>query len=233
MPKVNFSIPLIALFDYQHHSQITMTHDLAPLASTLRNQKYSLSLKLTTPSSWENHHQVGNFNVHLKIGQPGQPGFLQATQFSLLKYRSWMLNVVRTLIWMPFLVLGVVQEQDVIHIPLIEAVLIAPLQLFLTINTQKLTFYKAELHFDASIGIYKRMLSRFFWPVALVSVSGIFMVLLLAIGLRLLIVWMLAKGKRQVEMFEQLEEYEELEYPLQEEDSLFIDRLFEIDKRNY
>ena len=115
------------------------------------------------------------------------------------------------------MIIGAVREEEKIQIHLLDSVIIAPLALLIAIKSSKLVLYKAELQFEASIGTYKRLLNRFFWPVALLSVSVIFLGLLVLIALRLLF----------LRIFHAQESEDQIVDKFSEEDSLFIDRLFE------
>ncbi|KAF8245312.1 hypothetical protein K440DRAFT_416784 [Wilcoxina mikolae CBS 423.85] len=118
IPPLGISKPL-----FFHYSP-----PLPPSASTtfspgdlVTNQKYTITLHLTLPSSPRNIDH-GNFNCHVSISTPSGGRLMEARRPGIMTYTSPLLATLKTLFASPLLVTGVTRQEERLRIVIAEPV---------------------------------------------------------------------------------------------------------------
>ncbi|KAJ1647614.1 hypothetical protein LPJ64_000993 [Coemansia asiatica] len=137
------------------------------------SQAYAVALDLRVPTSAENR-RLGNFMVYLELCNGKGVPVHQSSRPAILRYRSGLIWHLRTLIQAPLVLLNWWQEDESLHIDLIDVMYDRH---FSPINFARISLSKPLQVYSASIVIRAQFTGLRYWmyywrlPTALVFVS--------------------------------------------------------------
>ncbi|KAJ1815428.1 hypothetical protein LPJ75_002374, partial [Coemansia sp. RSA 2598] len=137
------------------------------------SQAYAVALDLRVPTSEENR-RLGNFMVSLELCNGKGVPVHQSSRPAILPYRSGLMWHLRTLVQSPLLLLSWWQEEESLHIDMIDVMYDRH---FSPINFARISLSKPLQVYDATIVIRAQFTGLRYWmyywrlPTALVFVS--------------------------------------------------------------
>ncbi|CAB1451070.1 unnamed protein product [Pleuronectes platessa] len=201
MPVASFSSPVNYYYrsDCESPSSFLCTYPVANISLTKNKkpvlsfgQAYQISLTLEMPESLTNQ-ELGMFMIRTTcFSQEGvqvassartarQPLSASSTRFSMLRYRSELLETLRTLLFLPAFLIGATEQKQMLEVELFSDYTDDPYAPSVTavveILSTRVQIYSSELYVHAHFNGIRYLL--FYFPVtsALVGVSSNFIFL--------------------------------------------------------